>query len=131
MLQALNNHKRLSPANIHKPSRSVTKLSQLMAHNSAHQKLHQGHGADTHNVSANHLHYKFNHIWWKYHVKKFLFLSSYLCKFLLLFIFLSNNFDFICSNNSFFAKMHPTMLSEYFFVGTNINKLTTRTNNKR
>ena len=51
--------------------------------------------------------------------------SSYLCKFLLLFIFLSNNFDFICSNNKqvYFVKMHQTMTSEYFFVGNSINKL--------
>ena len=88
-------------------------------------KLHHDCGLDTNNVSANHLRYKSNHIWWKYHVNKFLFLSSYLCKFLLLVIFLSNNFDFICSNNKqvYFVKMHPTMTSEYFFVGNSINKL--------
>ena len=38
--------------------------------------------------------------------------------------FLSNNFDFICNNNKqlYFVKMHPTMLSEYFFVSNSINK---------
>ena len=114
-----------------KPSRSVTKLSHLKARKSAHHdrimtaKLHHDCGLDTNNGSANHLRYKSNHIWWKYHVNKFLFLSSYLCKFLLLVIFLSNNFDFICSNNKqvYFVKMHPTMMSEYFFVGNSINKL--------
>ena len=77
----LNTHKQQSPANIRKPSCSVTKLSQLKAHKSANQKLHQDCGFDTNNESANHLHYKLNHLWWKYHIKKFLFLSSYLCNF--------------------------------------------------
>ena len=68
--------------------------------------------------------YKLNHLWWKYHVKKNLIFSSYLCEFLLLLIFLSNNFDFICNNNKqlYFVKMHPTMPSEYFFVSNSINK---------
>ena len=59
-----------SYANIRKPSRSVTKLSHLKARNSAHQKLHHDRGVDTKNVSANHLRYKSNHLWWKYNVKK-------------------------------------------------------------
>ena len=114
----LNTHKQPWTANIHKPSRSVTKLSQLKAQNSAHQKLHYDRGIDTNNVSANHLRCKSNQIWWKYHVKKLLFLSSYLCEFLLLLIFLSNTFDFICSNNKQvnFVKMHPTMSNEYFLL---------------
>ena len=114
-----------------KPSGSVTKLSHLKARKSAHHdrimtaKLHHDRGLDTNNVSANHLCYKSNHIWWKYHVNKFLSLSSYLCKFLFLVTFQSNNFDFICSNNKqvYFVKMHQTMTSEYFFVGNSINKL--------
>ena len=120
----LNTHKQPSHANIRKPSCSVTKLSHLKARNSAHQKLHHDRGVDTKNVSANHLRYKSNHLWWKYHVKKKLIFSSYLCEFLLLLIFLSNNFDFICNNNKqlYFVKMHPTMLSEYFFVSNSINK---------
>ena len=119
----LNTHKQPSHANIRKPSRSVTKLSHLKARNSAHQKLHHDRGVDTKNVSANHLRYKSNHLWWKYHVKKNLIFSSYLCEFLLLLIFLSNNFDFICNNNKqlYFVKMHPAM-SEYFFVSNTINK---------
>ena len=113
----LNTLKQPSHANIRKPSRSVTKLSHLKARNSAHQKLHHDRGVDTKNVSANHLRYKSNHLWWKYHVKKKLIFSSYLCEFLLLLIFLSNNFDFICNNNKqlYFVKMHPTMPREYFF----------------
>ena len=59
----LNTHKQPSPANIRKPSRSVTKLSHLKAHNSAHQKLHHDRGVDTNNASANHLRYKSNHTW--------------------------------------------------------------------
>ena len=114
-----------------KPSGSVTKLSHLKARKSAHHdrimtaKLHHDRGLDTNNVSANHLCYKSNHIWWKYHVNKFLSLSSYLCKFLFLVTFQSNNFDFICSNNKqvYFVKMHQTMTSECFFVGNSINKL--------
>ena len=49
--------------------------------------------------------------------KKKNFLSPHLCEFLLLLIFLSNNFDFISNNNKqlYFVKMHPTMSSEYFF----------------
>ena len=47
-----------------------TKLSHLKARNSAHEKLHHDGGVDTKNVSANHLPYKSNHLWWKYHVKK-------------------------------------------------------------
>ena len=56
--------------------------------------------------------------------KKLIF-SSYLCEFLLLLIFLSNNFDFICNNNKqlYFVKVHPTMSSEYFFVSSSISKL--------
>ena len=113
----LNTHKRPSHANIHKPARSVTRLSHLKAHNSVHQKLHHDRGVDTKNVLANHLRYKSNHLWWKYHVKKKNFLSPHLCEFLLLLIFLSNNFDFISNNNKqlYFVKMHPTMSSEYFF----------------
>ena len=90
---------------------SVTKLSHLKARNSAHEKFHHDRGVDTKNVSANHLHYKSNHLWWKYHIKKILIFSSYLCEFLLLLIFLSNNFDFICNNNKqlYFVKMHPTL----------------------
>ena len=44
--------------------------------------------------------------------------------FLLLLIFLTNNFDFICNNNKqlYFVKMHPTMPSEYFFVSNSIKK---------
>ena len=120
----INTHKQPSPANICKPSCSVTKLFHLRAGNSAHQKLHHDCGVDTKNVSANHLCYKSNHLWWKYCVKKFLFLSSYLCEFLLLLIFLSNNFDFICNNNKqlYFVKMHPTIPSEYFFVSNSIKK---------
>ena len=115
-------HKQPSHANIRKPSRTVTKLSHSKARNSAHQKLHRG--VDTKNVSANHLGHKSNHLWWKYHVKKNLIFSSYLCEFLLLLIFLSNNFDFIRNNNKqlYFVKMYPTMPSEYFFVSDSINK---------
>ena len=114
----LSTHKQLSHANRRKHSRSVTKLSHLKVRNSAHQKLHHDRGADTKSVSANHLRYKLNHLWWKYHVQKNLIFSSYLCEFLLLLSFLTNNFDFICNNNKqlFFVKMHPTMPSEYFFV---------------
>ena len=36
----LNTHNQPSPANIRKPSRSVTKLCHLKTRNSAHQKLH-------------------------------------------------------------------------------------------
>ena len=46
----LNTHKQPSPANICKPSCSVTKLSHLKTCNSAHQKLHQDCGVDTKNV---------------------------------------------------------------------------------
>ena len=55
--------------------------------------------------------------------KKSIF-SSYLREFLLLLIFLSNNFDFICTNNKqlYFVKMDPTMSSEYFFVSNSSNK---------
>ena len=120
----LNTLKQPSHANIRKPSRSVTKLSHLKARNSAHQKFHHDRGADIKNVSANHLRYKSNHLWWKYLVKKKLIFSSYLCEFLLLLIFLSNNFDFICNNNKqlYFVKMHPTMPREYFFVSNSINQ---------
>ena len=82
----LNTHKQTSPANIRKPSRSVTKLSHLKSRNSAHQKLHHDRRVDTNNVSVNHLRYKSNHLWCN-HMKKNLFLSSYLCEFLLLLIF--------------------------------------------
>ena len=77
----LNTHNQPSPANIRKPSRSVTKLCHLKVRNSVHQKLHHDRGVDTKNVSANHLRYKSNHLWWKYHVKENLILSSYLCEF--------------------------------------------------
>ena len=63
-------HKEPSHPNIRKPSRSVTKLSHLKACNSAHQKLHHDRGVDTKSVSANHLRYNSNHLWWKDHVKK-------------------------------------------------------------
>ena len=55
--------------------------------------------------------------------KIFNFLSIF-CEFLLLLIFSSNNFDFICNNNKqlYFLKMHPTMPSEYFFDSNSINK---------
>ena len=45
-------------------------------------------------------------------------------EFLLLLIFLSNSFDFICNNNKqlYFVKMHLTMPSEYFFVSNSTNK---------
>ena len=91
----LNTHKQPSHANIRKPSCSVTKLSHLKARNSAHQKLHHDCGVDTKNILTSHLRYKSNHLWWKYHVKKILIFSSYLCEFLLLLIFLTNNFDFV------------------------------------
>ena len=77
----LNTHKQLSHGNIRKPSRSVTRLSHLKARNSTHENLHHDRGVDTKNVSANHLRYKSNHLWWKYHVKENLILSSYLCEF--------------------------------------------------
>ena len=83
----LNTHKQPSPANIRKPSRSVTKLSHLKACKSAHQKLHHDRGVDTDNVSANHLRYKSNHLWWKYRVNKSLFMFSYLWELMLLLIF--------------------------------------------
>ena len=53
----------------------------------------------------------------------FLLMSSYLRKFLLLVMLLSNNFDFVFNNDKqgHFVKMHPTMLSEYFFLNS-INK---------
>ena len=66
----LNTLKQPSHANIRKLSRSVTKLCHLKARNSAHQKLHHDRGADTKNALANHLRYKSNHLWRKYHVKK-------------------------------------------------------------
>ena len=49
---------------------------------------------------------------------------SYVCQFLLLLIFLNNNFDFICNNKKqlYFVKMNPTMPSKYFFVNNSINK---------
>ena len=86
--------------------------------------MHHDRSFDINNVSANHLRYKSNHLWCKYQVNKFLFLSSYLSEFLLLLIFLSNNFDFICNNDKevYFVKMHPTMSSEYCFVDNSINK---------
>ena len=86
--------------------------------------MHHDRGFDTNNVSANHLRYKSNHLWCKYQVNKFLFLSSYLSELLLLLIFLSNNFDFICNDDKevYFVKMHPTMSSEYCFVDKSINK---------
>ena len=86
--------------------------------------MHYDRGADTKNVLANHLRYKSNHLWWKYHVKNILIFSSYLCEFLLLLIFFSNNFDFICNNNKqiYFVKMHPAVRSEYLFVSNSINK---------
>ena len=117
----LNTHKQPSPANIHKPSRNVTKLSHLKTHNPAHQKLLHDGGAYTKNVSANHLRYKWNLLWWKYHShqkKKKKNLSSYLLEFLLLLIFFSNNFDFICNNNKqlYFVKMHSTISSEFFLL---------------
>ena len=125
----LNTHKQPSPANIHKPSRNVTKLSHLKTHNPAHQKLLHDGGAYTKNVSANHLRYKWNLLWWKYHShqKKKKNLSSYLREFLLLLIFFSNNFDFICNNNKqlYFVKMQPTMSNKYFLlviVLTNLSK---------
>ena len=107
-----------------KPPRSTTKLSHSKARNSAYQKLYHDRDVDTKSVSANHLCYKSNHLWWKYHVKNVSIFSSYLCEFLLLFIFLSNNFDFICNNNEqlYFVKTHPTMPSQYFFVINSINK---------
>ena len=86
----LSTYKQPSYANLCKPSRSVTKLSHLEFRNSAHQKLHHDHGVDTKNVSANHLRYKQNHFWWKYHVKKLLLIN------------LSNNFDlFVIIINNF------------------------------
>ena len=91
----LNIHKRPLLVNIRKTSRSDTKLSHLKARNSAHQKLHYDRDVDTNNVSENHLRYKSNHLWWKYHVKRCLFLFSYLCHFLLLLIFLTNKFDLL------------------------------------
>ena len=54
----LNTHNQPSPANIRKPSRSVTKLCHLKVRNSVHQKLHHDCGVDTKNVLANHLRYK-------------------------------------------------------------------------
>ena len=120
----LNTHKQPSHAKIRKSPRSITKLSHLKARNSAYQKLYHDRGVDTKNVSANHLCYKSNHLWWKYHVKKRSIFSSYLCEFLLLLIFLSTNFDFIWNNNKqlYFVKMHPTMPREYFFVINSIEK---------
>ena len=75
----LNTHTQPSHANILKPSRSVTKLSR----NSAHRKLKHDCGVDTKNVSANHLRYKSNHLWWKYHVKNnsFLFILMWIFAF--------------------------------------------------
>ena len=66
----LNTHKQPSTANIRKPSSSLTKLFHLKTHNSAHQKLYHDRGVDTKNILANHLRYKLDHLWWKYHVKK-------------------------------------------------------------
>ena len=65
--------------------------------------------------------------------KKKVFLSSYLCEYLLLLIFLSNNFGFICNNNTqlYFVKMHKTILSEYFFVSKSINKFAEATSDKQ
>ena len=56
----LNTRKQPSPANIPKPSSSVTKLSPLKARKSAHRKSHYDRGADN-NISTNHLRYKSNH----------------------------------------------------------------------
>ena len=58
----LNTLKQPSHANIRKPSRSVTKLSHLMARNSAPQKFHHDRGAGTKNVLANHSRFKSNHL---------------------------------------------------------------------
>ena len=58
----LNTRKQPSPANIPKPSRSVTKLSPLKARKSAHRKSHYDRGADNNNISTNHLRYKSNHL---------------------------------------------------------------------
>ena len=56
--------------------------------------------------------------------KTFLLMSSYLRKFLLLLMLLSNNFDFVFNNDKqgHFVKMHPTMSSEYFLFFSSINK---------
>ena len=70
-----------------KAPRSITKLSHLKARNTEKQKLYHDRDGDTKNVPANHWCYKSNHLWWKYHVKKISIFSSYLCEFLLLFIF--------------------------------------------
>ena len=108
----LNTHKQPSPVTTCKPSCSVTKLSHLKAYNTAHQKFHHGCGVDTNNVSANHLHYKLNHLS-RQEIFNFVFILS---EFLLLLIFLRNNFDFICKDKQVsFVKMHPTISSEYIF----------------
>ena len=97
----------------------------MKARNSAHEKFHHDRGVDTKNVPANHLRYKSNHLWWKYHIKK---IFNFL--FTLMRIFTFTHFfwaitDFIYNYNKqlYFAKMHPTMPSEYFFVSNSINKL--------
>ena len=94
----LNIRKQSSPTSIRKPSYSVTKLSQLKARKSAHQKLHHDRGFNTDIVLENQIiksnhQIKSNHLWWKYHVNEFLLTYSYLFEFLLLIIFLSINFD--------------------------------------
>ena len=63
--------------------------------------------------------------------KTFLLMSSYLRKFLLLLMLLSNNFDFVFNNDKqgHFVKMHPTMSSEYFFFQQ--YKQICQSNNKR
>ena len=126
----LNTHKQSSPANIRKLSRSLTKLSHLKARNLAHQELHHDRGVDTKSVSANHVRYKSNHLWLKYHVNEFLFLSSYLVNFCFYTFFLSKSFYFICNNSKqvFFVKCTlPCWVN--IFDGNNINifvKVTTK-----
>ena len=83
----LGNRKQPSPTNIRKPSRSITKLSHLKARKSKYQELHHDGVVNTDVVSENHLRCKSNHLWQRYHVKKFLFMSLYLWEFLLLLIF--------------------------------------------
>ena len=96
-------------------------MSHLEVRKTAHQKLYRDDGVNNETVSEIHLRCKSNHVWWKYHVKKFLVMSSYIWEFLVLIIFFSINFDFVCNNSKQvqFAKMPPTMSIEYFVIGNN------------
>ena len=108
----LNIRKQSSPTSIGKPFYSVTKLSHLKSRKSAHRKLHHDRGFNTDIVLENQIiksnhQIKSNYLWWKYHVNEFLLTYSYLFELLLLIIFLSINFDFVCKQFHFCTQ--PTL----------------------